>query len=148
MAAVGPLQFEVVQSRMLSEYGVEVRLETLPYTCARWAMAGWDEVEAAEKDNQASPAAPAPPPGPPAPRTLRLMVARLAAMLAAARSPPPLLRPVRQLYGVMQLEDAYGRPVLLFNADWKMNKVVADSGERLQLRPFAVAPDVEEKRRK
>ncbi len=85
VAAVGPLQFEVVQSRMLSEYGVEVRLETLPYTCARWAMAGWDEVEAAEKDNQASPAAPAPPPGPPAPRTLRLMVARLAAMLAAER---------------------------------------------------------------
>ena len=46
----------------------------------------------------------------------------------------------------MQLEDAYGRPVLLFNAKWKMNKVVADSGERLQLRPFAVAPDVEERR--
>jgi hypothetical protein len=48
----------------------------------------------------------------------------------------------------MQLEDAYGRPVLLFNAEWKMNKVVADSGEQLQLRPFAVAPDVEERRRK
>ena len=39
-----------------------------------------------------------------------------------------------KLYGVSQLEDYYGRPVLLFNADWKMNKVVADSGERLQLR--------------
>ena len=26
MAAVGPLQFEVVQARMLAEYGVEVRL--------------------------------------------------------------------------------------------------------------------------
>mgnify|MGYP004108195715 CR=1 FL=1 len=52
-----------------------------------------------------------------------------------------------QLYGVMQLEDAYGRPVLLFNAEWKMNKVIADSGEQLQLRPFAVAPDVEERRR-
>ena len=104
VAAVGPLQFEVVQARMLSEYGVDVRLETIPYSCARWAMAGWDDVDAADADNQ--------------------------------------------LYGVMQLEDAYGRPVLLFNAEWKMNKVVADSGERLQLRPFAVAPDVEERRRK
>ena len=53
-----------------------------------------------------------------------------------------------QLYGVSQLEDNYGRPVLLFNADWKMNKVVQDCGERLQLRPFAVAPDVEERGRK
>ena len=104
VAAVGPLQFEVVQARMLAEYGVEVRLETIPYSCARWAMAGWDEVDAADADNQ--------------------------------------------LYGVMQLEDAYGRPVLLFNAEWKMNKVIADSGEQLQLRPFAVAPDVEERRRK
>ena len=104
VAAVGPLQFEVVQARMLSEYGVEVRLETIPYSCARWAMAGWDEVDAADADNQ--------------------------------------------LYSVMQLEDAYGRPVLLFNAEWKMNKVIADSGEQLQLRPFAVAPDVEERRRK
>lgn len=104
VAAVGPLQFEVVQARMMSEYGVEVRLETIPYSCARWAMAGWDDVDAADADNQ--------------------------------------------LYGVMQLEDAYGRPVLLFNAEWKMNKVVADSGEQLQLRPFAVAPDVEERRRK
>lgn len=104
VAAVGPLQFEVVQARMMSEYGVEVRLETIPYSCARWAMAGWDDVDAADADNQ--------------------------------------------LYGVMQLEDAYGRPVLLFNAEWKMNKVVTDSGEQLQLRPFAVAPDVEERRRK
>ena len=67
MAAVGPLQFEVVQARMLSEYGVEVRLETLPYNCARWAMAGWEAVDTADAENQ--------------------------------------------LYGVLQLEDSYGRPV-------------------------------------
>ena len=89
---------------MAAEYGVEVRLETLPFSCARWAMAGWAAVDAEDAEGK--------------------------------------------LYGVSQLEDYYGRPVLLFNADWKMNKVVADSGERLQLRPFAVAPDVEEKRRK
>ena len=104
VAAVGPLQFEVVKARMMSEYGVDVKLEAMPFTCARWAMAGWDAVDEADKDSQ--------------------------------------------LYGVSQLEDNYGRPVLLFNADWKMNKVVQDCGERLQLRPFAVAPDVEERGRK
>ena len=52
MAAVGPLQFEVVQARMMSEYGVEVRLETIPYSCARWAMAGWDDVDAADADGR------------------------------------------------------------------------------------------------
>jgi peptide chain release factor 3 len=36
LAAVGPLQFEVAQFRMLSEYGVESRLEPMPWTLARW----------------------------------------------------------------------------------------------------------------
>jgi len=31
LAAVGQLQFEVVQSRMEAEYGVETTLEPLPY---------------------------------------------------------------------------------------------------------------------
>jgi peptide chain release factor 3 len=36
LAAVGPLQFEVVQYRLQSEYGAESRLEPTPWTAARW----------------------------------------------------------------------------------------------------------------
>ena len=36
LAAVGPLQFEVVQYRLKSEYGAESRLEAAPWTLMRW----------------------------------------------------------------------------------------------------------------
>jgi len=36
LAAVGPLQFEVVQYRLKSEYGAESRLEAAPWTVLRW----------------------------------------------------------------------------------------------------------------
>lgn len=36
LAAVGPLQFEVVQYRLENEYGAEARFETTPYTSVRW----------------------------------------------------------------------------------------------------------------
>jgi len=36
LAAVGPLQFEVVQYRLQSEYGAESRLESAPWTVVRW----------------------------------------------------------------------------------------------------------------
>ena len=36
LAAVGDLQFDVVVSRLRSEYGVTATVERLPYTCARW----------------------------------------------------------------------------------------------------------------
>lgn len=39
LAAVGPLQFEVVQYRMESEYGAETRFEPTPYIAARWFRA-------------------------------------------------------------------------------------------------------------
>ena len=42
LAAVGQLQFEVVQFRMQNEYGVETRLELLPYSVARWVAGGWE----------------------------------------------------------------------------------------------------------
>ncbi len=45
LAAVGPLQFEVVQYRMASEYNVETRLEPLGYSIARWIEGGWETVE-------------------------------------------------------------------------------------------------------
>ncbi len=38
LAAVGPLQFEVAQFRMQSEYGVESRLEPMPWTLARFRL--------------------------------------------------------------------------------------------------------------
>jgi peptide chain release factor 3 len=36
LAAVGDLQFDVVQARLEAEYGVAVTVERLPYTAARW----------------------------------------------------------------------------------------------------------------
>lgn len=44
LAAVGQLQFEVVQFRLASEYGVETRLEPLPHTLARWVTGGWESL--------------------------------------------------------------------------------------------------------
>ncbi len=46
LAAVGQLQFEVVQFRLAQEYGVETRLEMLPYTVARWVVGGEDALAA------------------------------------------------------------------------------------------------------
>ena len=45
LAAVGQLQFEVVQFRMLSEYNVETNLEPIPYSVARWVVDGWEALE-------------------------------------------------------------------------------------------------------
>ncbi|MEM8638740.1 MAG: peptide chain release factor 3 [Cyanobacteria bacterium P01_G01_bin.54] len=45
LAAVGQLQFEVVQFRMQTEYNVETRLDPLPYSLARWVMGGWEALE-------------------------------------------------------------------------------------------------------
>jgi peptide chain release factor 3 len=36
LAAVGQLQFDVVRARLEAEYGVETRLDVLPYELARW----------------------------------------------------------------------------------------------------------------
>lgn len=42
LAAVGQLQFEVVQFRLKNEYGVETLLDPLPYSVARWVGGGWE----------------------------------------------------------------------------------------------------------
>ncbi|MEA5421240.1 peptide chain release factor 3 [Spirulina sp. CCNP1310] len=47
LAAVGQLQFEVVQFRLMNEYNVETRLEPLGYTVARWVTGGWEALEKA-----------------------------------------------------------------------------------------------------
>ena len=47
LAAVGQLQFEVVQYRMKDEYGVDTTLEPLNFSAARWVVGGWPHVEAA-----------------------------------------------------------------------------------------------------
>ncbi|ASC72282.1 peptide chain release factor 3 [Halomicronema hongdechloris C2206] len=46
LAAVGQLQFEVVQFRLQTEYNVETRLDPLPYSVARWVDGGWEALEA------------------------------------------------------------------------------------------------------
>lgn len=48
MAAVGPMQFEVVTARMKAEYNIDVVIENLPYTIARRT----DSDSAAELDRQ------------------------------------------------------------------------------------------------
>lgn len=45
LAAVGQLQFEVVQFRMQNEYNVETTLEMLPYSVARWVVGGWEALK-------------------------------------------------------------------------------------------------------
>jgi peptide chain release factor 3 len=45
LAAVGQLQFEVVQFRLQNEYGVETLLEPLPYSVARWVSDGWPALD-------------------------------------------------------------------------------------------------------
>jgi peptide chain release factor 3 len=45
LAAVGPLQFEVVQFRLESEYGAASRLESAPWTVVRWLPLGTKEEE-------------------------------------------------------------------------------------------------------
>lgn len=52
LAAVGQLQFEVVQARLKSEYNVDSELEPIAYTLARWADGGWDAVEKADADGK------------------------------------------------------------------------------------------------
>ncbi len=39
LGAVGPLQFEVLQYRLESEYGADCRIESAPWTLARWVRA-------------------------------------------------------------------------------------------------------------
>jgi len=43
LGAVGPLQFDIVQYRLQAEYGAESRLETAPWTIARWLGASTDQ---------------------------------------------------------------------------------------------------------
>lgn len=45
LAAVGPLQFEVVQFRLENEYGAVSRLESTPWTVVRWLPAGLKEAD-------------------------------------------------------------------------------------------------------
>jgi len=104
LAAVGPLQLEVVQSRMSNEYNVDVTFERVAYSGARWALAGWESVDEARDDNK--------------------------------------------LLNIKALSDTYGRPVLLFPSEWRLNSVQEELGTTLKLRPHALAPDVEERRRK
>lgn len=52
LAAVGQLQFEVVEYRLRAEYGVDSRLEPLTFTMARWVTSGWDTVNQAEADGK------------------------------------------------------------------------------------------------
>ncbi len=45
LAAVGQLQFEVVQFRLKNEYNVDTLLDTLPFSVARWVNGGWEALE-------------------------------------------------------------------------------------------------------
>ncbi|MGG6296953.1 peptide chain release factor 3 [Leptolyngbya sp. AN02str] len=45
LAAVGQLQFEVVQFRLQNEYNVETRLDPLGFSVARWVGGGWEALD-------------------------------------------------------------------------------------------------------
>ncbi|MEM7063656.1 MAG: peptide chain release factor 3 [Cyanobacteria bacterium P01_B01_bin.77] len=45
LAAVGQLQFEVVQFRLKNEYNVDTMLDMLPYSVARWVTGGWEALK-------------------------------------------------------------------------------------------------------
>ncbi|HTA75800.1 MAG TPA: peptide chain release factor 3 [bacterium] len=45
VAAVGRLQFDVLQYRLKAEYGVETVLETLPYQCSAWLVGDPDSFD-------------------------------------------------------------------------------------------------------
>jgi len=49
IGAVGVLQFEVIEYRLTHEYGVDISLEHLPFTVARWAAG--ENLTARELDN-------------------------------------------------------------------------------------------------
>lgn len=95
LAAVGQLQFEVVQARLKSEYNVDSNLEPIGYTLARWADGGWDAVDKADADGK--------------------------------------------LFGIMTVQDWWGRPVLLFRNDWKATSVAEDESY-LDLKPWSKPP--------
>ncbi len=38
IGVVGALQFDVVEARMTSEYGIESKVDVMPYTAARWLV--------------------------------------------------------------------------------------------------------------
>ena len=52
LAAVGQLQFEVVQARLKNEYNVDSLMEPLSYSLARWVDGGWDAVDKADADGK------------------------------------------------------------------------------------------------
>ncbi len=45
VGVVGPLQLDVLQSRMRDEYGLDVVLEAAPYETARWLQATPEDLE-------------------------------------------------------------------------------------------------------
>jgi len=52
LAAVGQLQFEVVEYRLKNEYSVDSIFEKLDYSIARWVNGGWDAIAKAEADGK------------------------------------------------------------------------------------------------
>jgi peptide chain release factor 3 len=54
LGAVGRLQFDVIQHRLQGEYGVRVRLEPLPFACARWLEGGPFDPETFERGERST----------------------------------------------------------------------------------------------
>ena len=51
LAAVGQLQFEIVQASLKNEYNVESILDPMNYSIARWASS-WESVDKADRDGK------------------------------------------------------------------------------------------------
>mmetsp|Transcript_5942 Transcript_5942/g.17888 ORF Transcript_5942/g.17888 Transcript_5942/m.17888 type:complete len:595 (-) Transcript_5942:1517-3301(-) len=97
LAAVGQLQFDVVQQRLRDEYGVDSKLEVMPYSVTRWVLGPGDPWEALEKCGR--------------------------------------------IFSVFYAKDRWNRPVLLFKNQWNLNQLEGDHGDKLELKPWAFAPE-------
>ena len=100
---------------------MDTRLEPLGFTAARWSEASWDEVRTRAVTQF--------------PMACRSFGSR--GVSCVARDPFPdgrLLAPLPndqvnkadgegKIFGTMQCKDRWGRPVLLFRNEWKVNQV-------------------------
>ena len=90
VGAVGPLQFDVLLHRLEHEYGVEAKLERLPYTAARW-------VTGPDKE-----------------------IARVAAG-----------------YDRTLVEDSKGRPLILFQSEWSLQRTMENEKDKVEFHASA-----------
>lgn len=121
LAAVGQLQFDVVLARMKGEYGVDARLEPLPYSLARqvgptrWLASTRCPVDSACVSSSAG----------------RWVDGGWPAVEACGK-----------FYSASVVKDQWGRPVLLFRNEFSLRQFEDEFRDKVgELKPYALPPD-------